>query len=746
MEASARPSAAQKRLTLIAAILGSSVVFIDSTVVNVALPAIEEDLGGGLAGQQWVSNAYLVTLSSLILIGGSLGDIFGEKRIFSLGVVGFGVTSLLCAIAPTIEVLVLGRALQGVFGALLTPAALAIIVATFDEDERGGAVGTLDRLGRHRHRARPADRRPARRRRLVALDLRDQPAAGGDRPRADQPGDAARPDRARPTRGWTISGALMCAFGLAGFTFGLIRQPEAGWGDPTVFVPLVGGVVLLVAFLLYEARASHPMLPLSLFRRRNFSVANAETLLVYAGLGLLFFFLVLFLQQVAGYSALEAGTSSLPVTILMFLLSKRFGALADRHGPRFFMAAGPLVAGVGMALLLRLGPDVDYLTDLLPALVLFGVGLSMTVAPLTATVLAGADEHNAGIASGVNNAVARVAGLVGVAAVGAVVAASFDAKLDTELEASAAVGPRDRGRGREGQGASRLRSPSGRPSCARRPRTRRSRSSISRWASRPCWSSAAACSASRSRTRVARSRPATARVGSWPATRGRFTRSARSSSRPRLERRTLCGIPARPWSPGSSASSPSCLVGSNSGGVSGSGTSAGRSGSPGSSAWPERRAAGVAGPEGGARRRRLPLGPLRGHRALRQVEVRLVERLLGQVVGRSLGALQQARDGQDARTRQREQVLPERAVEQAHDDQQRRPTHRRRESPCRRRRAGGSACPGRARRAARERRPPRGSNRPRRTRTGRRCSRSAAGRRPRRCAARSSRPARRRSR
>ena len=233
----------------------------------------------------------------------------------------------------------------------------------------------------------------------------------------------------------------MCAFGLAGFTFGLIRQPEAGWGDPTVFVPLVGGVVLLAAFLLYEARASHPMLPLSLFRRRNFSVANAETLLVYAGLGLLFFFLVLFLQQVAGYSALEAGTSALPVTILMFLLSKRFGALADRYGPRFFMAVGPLVAGVGMALLLRLGPDVDYLTDLLPALVLFGVGLSMTVAPLTATVLAGADEHNAGIASGVNNAVARVAGLVGVAAVGAVVAASFDAKLDTELEASARSDP-----------------------------------------------------------------------------------------------------------------------------------------------------------------------------------------------------------------------------------------------------------------------------------------------------------------
>jgi EmrB/QacA subfamily drug resistance transporter len=400
--------------------------------VNVALPAIEDDLGGGLAGQQWTSNAYLVTLSALILIGGSLGDIFGERRIFSLGVIGFGATSLLCTIAPTIEVLVLARALQGVFGALLTPAALAVIVATFDEDERGGAVGSWTAwagigtvlgplIGGQLVDAASWRWIFAINLPLVAIDLvlinRAMP------PTRPRPADA-RVD---------LIGASLCATGLAGFTFGLIRQPEAGWSDPTVFAPLVVGVALLAAFLLYEARASHPMLPLSLFRRRNFSAANAETLLVYAGLALLFFFLALFLQQVAGYSALEAGTSGLPVTILMFVLSKRFGALADRYGPRFFMAAGPLVAAAGTALLLRLGPDVDYLTDLLPALVLFGIGLSMTVAPLTATVLADADESNAGIASGVNNAVARVAGLVGVAAVGAVVAASFDAKLNEEI-------------------------------------------------------------------------------------------------------------------------------------------------------------------------------------------------------------------------------------------------------------------------------------------------------------------------
>jgi EmrB/QacA subfamily drug resistance transporter len=435
-----RPSAAQKRLTLIAAILGSSVVFIDSTVVNVALPAIEEDLGGGLAAQQWVSNAYLVTLSSLILIGGSLGDIFGERRIFSLGVFGFGVSSLVCAAAPTIEVLVLGRALQGVFGALVTPAALAVIVATFDQDERGGAVGSWTAWSGIGTVAGPlvggqlVD--AASWRWIFALNL---PLVAVDLLLINR---AMPPSRPRPADARVdVPGALMCAFGLAGATFGLIRQPEAGWGDPTVAIPLLGGVALLVAFVLYEARASHPMLPLSLFRRRNFAVANAETLLVYGGLGLLFFFLVLYLQQVAGYDALEAGATGLPVTIVMFALSKRFGVLADRYGPRFFMSVGPLLGAVGLALLLRIGAEVDYWTDVLPGLVLFSLGLSMTVAPLTATVLADADEHNAGIASGVNNAVARVGGLVAIAAVGAIIAASFDAKLDDALEERAQADP-----------------------------------------------------------------------------------------------------------------------------------------------------------------------------------------------------------------------------------------------------------------------------------------------------------------
>jgi EmrB/QacA subfamily drug resistance transporter len=423
---------ARKRLVLVACILGTSVVFIDGTVVNVALPAIQEDLGGGLAGQQWTSNAYLVTLGSLLLIGGSLGDIFGERRVFALGVVGFGVTSVLCAVAPTIELLVFARALQGVAGALLTPAALAVIVATFPPDERGKAVGTWTAWAGIGTVLGPliggqlVD--SASWRWIFAINvplvlvtylliLRAVPA-GRERPAS------ARVD---------VVGATLCALGLAGTTFALIEQPLHGWGAPVVLLPLLLGLAVFTAFLVYESRTEAPMLPLGLFRRHNFSIGNFETFGMYGGLGVLFFFLVLFLQQVAGYNALEAGAASLPVTVVMFVLSTRFGAMADRHGPRFFMGGGPLVSAVGLALLLRLDADVNYATDLLPALVVFSVGLAMTVAPLTATVLASADEHNAGIASGVNNAIARVAGLVAIAVVGAVVAAQFSARLEDEL-------------------------------------------------------------------------------------------------------------------------------------------------------------------------------------------------------------------------------------------------------------------------------------------------------------------------
>jgi len=420
-----------KRLTLVAAIMGSFVVGVDATVVSVALPSIERDLGGGLAGQQWVVNAYLLFLGSLILIGGSLGDLFGKRRIFRIGVGGFGVVSVLCAIAPSIETLVAARALQGIFGALLTPAALAIIIATFPPRERGGAIGSWTAWGGIATVVGP----------LVGGQIVDSTSwrlifainvpfvivtllLSVRIPEAQE-------DRARPPVDWV--GAMLAALGLAGPTLALIQQPRRGWGDPLVLGAGLGGLALLGAFLLWERRHRDPMLPLAMFRRRNFAVGNAETFCMYAGLGVVFFFLVLFLQQVAGYSALKAGTATLPITVIMFFLSKRFGALADRLGSRLFMGAGPLVAATGLALFLRLHRDVSYLGELLPAVVIFGLGLSLTVAPLTATVLADADESNAGIASATNNAIARVAGLLATAAIGAIVAAQFGSALDANL-------------------------------------------------------------------------------------------------------------------------------------------------------------------------------------------------------------------------------------------------------------------------------------------------------------------------
>lgn len=425
-------TADRRRLALVAAILGSFVVGLDATVVNVALPAISDDLGGGLAGQQWVSNAYLLALGSLILVGGSIGDVYGERTAFSAGVAGFGVASIVCALAPSIELLVAGRALQGIFGALLTPSALAVIVAVFPPAERGAAIGTWTAW--------------------QGISGVLGPFAGGWL--VDQASwrwifainvpfviatlvvvHFAVPGRTSsgPRRALDWLGAALCAVGLAGPVYGLIQQPSAGWGAPEVAGPIVGGLVVFGAFLLHEARAEDPMLPLSLFARRNFSAGNLETLTMYGGLSIVFFFLALYLQQVAGYSALEAGLTTLPVTLVMFFVSKRAGALADRYGPRAFMGGGPLIAAVGLVALTRLPADVDYLTDLLPGLLVFAFGLSLTVAPLSAAVLADADEHNAGIASATNNAVARVAGLVGIAALGAIVAGSFAGAIDDRL-------------------------------------------------------------------------------------------------------------------------------------------------------------------------------------------------------------------------------------------------------------------------------------------------------------------------
>ncbi|MEY2533870.1 MAG: hypothetical protein QOF29_1780, partial [bacterium] len=321
-----------QRLSLLAAIMGSFVVALDSTVVNVALPAIEEDLGGGLAGQQWVATGYLLALAALILVGGSLGDVFGERRIFSLGVVGFGAMSLVCALAPSIEVLVAGRVAQGVFGALLTPAALAVIVTAFPPAQRGAAVGSWTAWAGVAAVVGPlvggqlidaaswrwifAINVPfvAATLMLIATAVPQRPG-GGVRPPVDWPG------------------AALSFLALAGPTLALVRQPESGWGAADVVVPGLAGLVFLGLFLAREATTPYPMLPLGLFARRNFAAGNLETLAMYAGLAALFFYLVLFLQQVAGYSPLEAGLATIPTTVVMFTLSKRAGALADRFGP-----------------------------------------------------------------------------------------------------------------------------------------------------------------------------------------------------------------------------------------------------------------------------------------------------------------------------------------------------------------------------------------------------------------------------
>ena len=408
---------------MIAAILGSGVATLDGTIVNVALPAIEQDLGGGLTAQQWVVNAYLLALGSLILIGGSLGDIYGERLVFTVGVAAFGVFSLACALAPTIGVLIAARALQGVAAALLTPSSLAIIIGAFSARERGPAIGTWTAWGGIAAVIGPlaggviVDQVSWRW--VFALNV---PLVAGTVVLVL----AAVPRTPRVAgRRVDVIGAALCATGLGGIVFALIEQPRLGWTSPAILVPLVGGALALAAFVVYELRAAQPMLALDLFERRNFSVGNVETLAMYAGLAILFFYLVIFLQQVAGYSALEAGLATLPTTLIMFALSSRFGALADRYGPRLFMGAGPLIAAAGIFLLLRTGLQTSYVADVLPAILVFSLGLTMTVAPLTAAVLADADESDAGIASAVNNAVARVAGLVGVPIAGVVAASTL---------------------------------------------------------------------------------------------------------------------------------------------------------------------------------------------------------------------------------------------------------------------------------------------------------------------------------
>jgi EmrB/QacA subfamily drug resistance transporter len=428
----------RKRLTLAACILGSAIVFVDSTVVNVALPAIERDLGGGLALQQWVVDAYLLTLGSLILVGGSLGDLFGGKRVFVIGVVAFAATSVFAAAAWSADTLIVARALQGVAGALLTPAALATITVVFSGEERGAAIGSWTAwtgisfvigplLGGWlvtavSWRAIFLINLPiaAVTIALILVALRD----------LQNDGKRASVD---------YVGGILCAAGLAGPVYALIEGPSKGFGDPLILFMLIGGVAVFGLFLYWEARTRSPMLPLALFRLRNFAFANLETLSVYAGLSTLTFFLVLFLQQICGYTPVQSGLATLPITVVMFLLSGRFGRLSMRMGPRLFMGVGPLICAAACVWMRFLTAGFDYWTELLPAVLIFALGLSMIVAPLTSTVLADAGPTDAGIASGVNNAIARIAGLLGIAVVGAAAASDGSSLTQDGFEIAMSV-------------------------------------------------------------------------------------------------------------------------------------------------------------------------------------------------------------------------------------------------------------------------------------------------------------------
>jgi EmrB/QacA subfamily drug resistance transporter len=413
------------RWTLVASILGSSMAFIDGSVVNVALPAIQNDLGGGLATQQWVVNAYLLTLGSLILVGGSLGDIFGESKVFAIGVASFAGASLLCGIAPDALSLIVFRGVQGMAGALLVPASLAMITATFSGTARGNAIGQWTSWSGISFIIGPTlggwlvDNATWR-----VIFLMNLPIAAATLLILMRLGGMhqARREDLRVD----VPGAILCTAGLGLVVAGFIEQPRRGWSDPLILLALLGGAACLAAFVVYELRTPTPMLPLRLFRLRNFSVTNIETLAVYGGLSGLTTFLTLFLIEFAGFPALHAGLSLLPVTILMFFLSPRTGRLSMRYGPRLFMAVGPILAGLAVLAYTRLPQDLDYWVDVLPPLLVFAVGLSLTVAPLTTTVLADAGPGDAGVASGVNNAVARVAGLLAIAVLGITAAGGGD--------------------------------------------------------------------------------------------------------------------------------------------------------------------------------------------------------------------------------------------------------------------------------------------------------------------------------
>ncbi|MHA4816036.1 MFS transporter [Streptomyces aculeolatus] len=406
------------RWLLTAVVIGSGITFLDATVVNVALPTIGDDLDASLGGLQWTVNGYTLTLAALILLGGALGDRYGRRRLFVFGTVWFAVASLLCALAPNVGILIAARTLQGIGGALLTPGSLALIQASFAPEDRARAIGVWSGLAGIAGALGPllggwlVD--AASWRWVFAINV---PLAAVVVAVAARHVPESRDETATGRFDWT--GAALGALGLAGVTYALIAAPEKGVSAVLLAATSAAGVAALAAFVVVQRRGSHPMLPTGIFGSRQFTAANLVTFVVYAALGGVTFFLVLDLQISAGYSPLAAGSALLPVTLIMLALSERSGKLSERIGPRIPMTVGPAICAGGLLLMLRIGgpgDDVSYVRDVLPGVVLFGFGLATTVAPLTATVLGAVADRHSGIASGVNNAVARAAGLLAVAA------------------------------------------------------------------------------------------------------------------------------------------------------------------------------------------------------------------------------------------------------------------------------------------------------------------------------------------
>lgn len=414
----------EQRLVLTVAILGSFVSFLDGTLVNVALPAIRAELGGGLSAQQWIVDAYLITLGALILIAGALSDVYGRIGVFRAGLIGFGLTSAAIALAPNVTFIIGLRALQGAAGALLVPSSLALIMANFRGEAQGRAIGSWTAWTSVASLAGPVigggfiDLLSWR----AAFAINLVPIAVGLvlLARLEQR------DSRQPEATVDFPSAVLVVAGLGGVVFALIEQGRFAWLNPLIWAPLVGGSIALVAFVWRQSRVKHPIMPLSLFRARNFSWGNLATAFIYAALYLSGFVIVVFLQQSAGFGATQAGLALVPSSIALIALSSTMGRLAGRWGPRPFMTVGPLLMAAGFLLMLAVGEPVNYWTQLLPGVVVFGVGLAVTVAPLTSAILGAVETARSGIASAVNNAVSRIAGLIAVAFVGLIVGSTLD--------------------------------------------------------------------------------------------------------------------------------------------------------------------------------------------------------------------------------------------------------------------------------------------------------------------------------